>query len=1189
MRSLSLLRILITTIFVLMLASLLSAQSGRGTLTGVVTDPQGAVVPGVDVTATDKKTGVANKSISTDAGVYRIPYLPAGTYKVTAALPGFKTALADNVEVHVTEVVTVDFRLEVGEVSEQVIVSAEAPLLEKSTSEIGTVTTEKEVHTWPIIVGDGTRQIQNFIFTSMPGTQGNEFAGSINGGQSYSHEILIDGISVGRFDLNGGNTNEFTPTIDALSEFKLQTGALSSQYGNTQTALANFGLKAGTNDYHGGMFWFHKQKAFNANSWGANRLGLKKTGARENNAGATFGGPIIKNRTHFFFSYEGERLSDQTVGGTQSLPIAPFKKGDFSLLLDPKFTGDTKSGTVVGTDALGRPVIFGQIYDPFSARQLPNGTWIRDPFPGNIIPQNKFSQVALNVLKFDIPNPLLFQFRRNNPSIGVCCPFLDIDNWSLKIDHTLSDAHKFSVAFISNDRSRRRFGAGASSYPHLPGPIPGPFAAGDKTQATPGEMVRLAEDWTISPTALNHFAFGYNQFRNSNQSNAALSGVDFTQALGLKNVGQHSFPRITFSGFNVTLTGGYPGLGHNGGGNAPNGSGILEDDFTWIRGSHSFRFGAEHRRYFLNERTNFGTGSYAFHNENTGLSGFTTSTGFAYASFLLGAVRSTGLFIPLLTPGERSRTTALYVQDDWKFSPRLTLNLGLRWDIPTPITEVRHRMSGLNPTKPNPGADGFPGAFEMLGNCSGCSGRESFADIYWKEFSPRIGFAYSPGASSRIVVRGGYGINYTPPIQDGFNFPYTVGFDGSNPIIQRTGRFREDPSYLWDNPYPPFTKKLPNPDPALLNGDDIGYYIPQTNKLPYVQNWNFGVQTELGWRTVLEVNYVGNKGTRLNEPQYLYSLNQVDPKFLSLGDKLLDDIADHPEIKKPYPSFEGTVAQALRPFPQYQTVNTHRLNNGWSTYHALQVTATKRSSVGLSFLAAYTFSKALGTGDTAGPGNYYDYGQNFYNRRADYSVTTFNVPHDLKLTWIYDLPWGPGRRWLSSGFAGAILGGWTMSAIQRYSSGAPLNIGVCCPDGSALFNPGFRGDVLLPRNQQVLNDNPSSNVDPDNGTPYLNPKAFGNTPVTANNVPLRFGNAPRWLPNLRGFRQSSEDFSLIKRTALGFREGANFEIRMDAVNILNRVRLGDPNTDASDPGSFGRVFGKCCGPRNIQLGLRLTF
>lgn len=376
-------------------------------------------------------------------------------------------------------------------------------------------------------------------------------------------------------------------------------------------------------------------------------------------------------------------------------------------------------------------------------------------------------------LQHDIPNPLFDQLRDNNPRLGTCCPRPAIDNVSLKMDQVFSDAHKLAGTFVWNDRARQRFGGGG---PALSGAtFPGPAMAGHKLQATPGYMVRLSEDWTIGPTKLNHVALGYNRFNNRNQSFSVLSGIDWAQALGLKNVGPAGFPIINFRGLNPTLTGAFPRLGGNETSAGVNGSTIVGDDFTWLRGNHSFRFGGEHRRYYTNDRGLFDTGNYTFHNENTGLPGFVGSTGFAYASFLLGVVNCANLDIRRLNPGLRSNTTAFYFQDDWKVKPNLTLNLGLRWDIPSPLTEVAKRMSGLDPKAPNPGAGGRPGVLVFLGDCPGCSGRDSFADVYWKQIGPRVGFAWAPGDGQTVVLRGGYGINYTPPIRDGFSFPYFAG------------------------------------------------------------------------------------------------------------------------------------------------------------------------------------------------------------------------------------------------------------------------------------------------------------------------------------------------------------------------------------------------------------------------------
>jgi len=1149
------------------------SQSGRGAINGIVKDPSGAVVPGVEVTATDKGTGVEQTAITTEAGVYRFPYLPPGTYMVSAALTGFKTAVADNINLQLAQTLTVDLTLEVGEVSETVTVSSTGPLLETSTSEIGVNANTKEVHTWPILVGDGTRQLQDFIFRAMPGTQGGTFAGSINGGQSYSHEILIDGISIGRMDLNGGSNNEFTPTMDAVSEFKLQTGALSSQYGATQTALTNFGMKSGTNEFHGTVFWLHRNAVLNANGWSNNYFGNPKSPFLDNNYGFTVGGPVIKDRTHFYFSFEGDRFINQTVAGTENLPVAAFKNGDFSQLLNPAFTLDTRSGAVQGQDALGRDVVFGMIYDPATSRQLADGTWVRDPFPGNVIPVDRMSSVTKNFLRFDIPSPQIgTQLVRNHPRFSGCCPYMQIDNWSIKVDHVLTESHKLSGTYVSNDRGRDRDGNG-----FRPANIsfPGPAAAGFKRQNTPGYIFRFAEDWTINPQILNHLALGYNRFVNANQATSFLSGTDWKSELGLQNdqAGNYVFPYANFTGANGTLDP-YKYLGYAATSYSPNGSAIATDDFSWLIRSHSLRFGAEYRQYYMNDRATQGNGSYTFDAENTSQPGFRTSTGFSYASFFLGDAFSTGMGIQRFTQGLVSKYVALYVQDDWKMRPGFTLNMGIRWDIPTPLFERTGRQGSLDPLLPNPGADNYPGALAF---------KDRFADTYFGQFAPRVGFAWQ--LKNDVVVRGGYGINYSPPIADGWSWAYDAGFNGSNPIFSRSGRFREDAVYNWDNPYPAYTGTLPNSDPTQMNGDVIGHYLPETRKLPYVQNWNLGVQFAVGWDTRIEANYVGNRGSRLNEPQYFWALNQVPSQYLSLGDTLIEDIADHPEFDLPYPSFEGTVAQSLKPFPQYYGLSTHRLNGGWSNYHSLQVTATKRSDFGLSFLAAYTWSKAMGTSDTAGPGNYYDYGQDYYNRKSDYSVTAYNVPHDLKLTWIYDLPFGPRGKWMTSGVGAAVLGGWTVSAIHRYSSGGPIHLYVWSFAGDALFNPGWRPDVVSDNQTVSVGD-----LDPVNGTQYLNPAAFALQPATDNGIPTRFGNATRYLPSTRGFAYVNEDVSLIKRTDLPFREGMNLEIRFDFINFFNRVQNGGPDTSV-DSSTFGKFFSKggSAGPRNIQAGLRINF
>src|SRR5215813_10217285 len=389
----------------LLLALLVSvtvfAQGERGALNGIVTDQNGAVVANAEVLATNIGTNIETKTTTTDAGVYRLSSLPAGKYKIAVKAQGFQTAILNEVNLFVAQTLTVDIKLTAGQVSEQMTITGTAPLLETGTSEIGRYVTKKEFDTWPVPVSDGQRQIQQFIFSSLPGTVGGTFQGSINGGQNYSHEILIEGIPLGRFDLQGGSNNEFSPSAESISEFKMQTGTVSAQYGGGQTAIANFGIKSGTNDFHGTGFGYFQNDALRANSFGNKSFGRDAAGQEIRprppfklaNYGYAFHGPVRipkvyngRNRTFFFNSMEVTRVRDFVSTAFSSLPTKAFKQGDFSRLFDPNFTGNPCSGQPVRKedasksvcnpaqplvlDALGRQVIFGTIFDPRTIRSV---------------------------------------------------------------------------------------------------------------------------------------------------------------------------------------------------------------------------------------------------------------------------------------------------------------------------------------------------------------------------------------------------------------------------------------------------------------------------------------------------------------------------------------------------------------------------------------------------------------------------------------------------------------------------------------------------------------------------------------------------------------------------------------------------------------------------------------------------
>ena len=1167
-------------VLILVTLGVLLAQGERGAITGFITDPTGAAIPNVEVVVKDLKAGVEFKGTTTAAGLYRIPYLPPASYRVTATAAGFKTAVIEPVDVQVSAVVTANLSLQVGDVSQSMTVSAEATQLETSTSQVGYSVTPEEFRSWPIDSGDcGQRQIQSFIFNSLPGAIGCSFSGSINGGPNFSHEVLIDGISIGRADI-AGDTAEYTPSVDAIADFTLQTGALSAQYGGGLTAVANFNIKSGTNQFHGTGYDYILNTALDANSFDNNAFGISKNASpfRQNNFGGDFAGPVFvpklyngKNKTFFFFNYEGTRETSESVGSLKTLPTEAFQQGNFSSLLNPAFTGNPNSGTVIGNNAAGDPVAFGTIYDPRSTTAVGSG-FVRTPFPGNIIPASQISKVSAAILQqAPIPTPALGTFFRNEPGIDSQ-PIFTLDTYGGKLDHVINDKHR--AAFFWNSNERNRYNGAGNAYVPIPGSASGPYAA----QRIHGTMVRATEDWTIAAHWLNHFGFGFNRLLNSNSSISL--DQDWPSKLGLTGVAETTFPEAKFSG--TTVQGGsIVPLGRSNAGREPNGSYIVQNDTTWIHGTHNFRFGAEIRKYFYNQDPiGNTTGTFTFGPAATGDPSNLQSTGFSFASFLLGAPTAASQNISPVLPQSRWWNPAFYVTDDWKVSRRLTLNLGLRWDIVGGVYEIDHRSSGFDPTLPNPGAGNYPGALVFLSQLH----RNSFQNPNWKEFGPRAGFAYQ--INSWMVLRGGYGLSYSPPISNGFGLANIDGYNGVNNFPTST----LNPVFYWDSGYPAYTHTLPVIDPTLDNGSSITYVAGNSNRQPYAQNYTLGFQFLLPKSTTLMANYVGNKGTRL-DAQPFANMNQLNPKYLAMGDLLLNNCASSgpqcaPGVPFPYAGFSGTVAQALLPYPQYAGGSVVSEFPYWGTSHydSAQLLVTHRTSKGLSFLVSYAFQKTLTDTDHALA--YYGYSQDVYNRKLEKSVASFDRPQVLKLTWIYELPFGKGKRYLNqSSIVEEVLGGWTVTGIQTYQSGDPLLIESGLSGAGYWFNGDVRGDVLTGVPLRVPSTGPFDFAG-GTGIAYLNPAAFAEPPTTPNGVVLRPGTAPHYMGNLRGPRNPSENFGLLKNFSV--REGMYFQIRADFLNAFNRAGLGDPDTNLSDS-TFGRILNPGQGPRRIQIAGRITF
>jgi Carboxypeptidase regulatory-like domain len=1187
-------------LLIILLSALISpafAQGERGTFNGIVTDPTGAVVPNAEVIALNKETNVETRTMTTDAGVYRLPYLPTGTYKISVRASGFQTAVADGITLRVAQTLTVDIKLQAGQVSDTVTVSASTPLIESSTAEIGRYVTKQEFDTWPVAVGDGHRQIQTFIFSSLPGSVGDTFQGSINGGQYYAHEILIEGIPLGRFDLQGGSNNEFSPSADAVSEFKLQTGTMGAQYGGGQTSVANFAIRSGTNELHGTGFTYIQNEILRANSFSNKSFGRDSSGNEIRprapykllNYGFGLGGPVIlpkklfgplgyngRNKTFFFTNMEVTRVRDFVSTEFTTLPTADFKRGDFSKLLDPAFTGNPLSGRQVGVDALNRPVIFGQLYDPRTASQV-GDKWVLNPFPGNIIPQSAWSAVSRNILNLaPITDPITDRMQLNYPALATCCPVFDQRIYAAKVDHQFTEKHRVSAYY--NHTYRLRNNSPNWRWGEPPNTPTGVY----QLQYTPGRMVRIAYDWTISPNVINHAAIGYNRFGNLNQS--VFIDQDWPAKIGLQNVDQTHFPVLRFGGtpfqgggIGARDTAGIGRLGSESAGGSYNGSTIFMNDLTIVRGSHNFKTGFELRKYYRNLRNRSGSGDFNFSPVQTGLPGFAGSTGHSFASFLLGAVNEADRDIAVVNFGYRVTQPGFYFMDDWKITQKLTLNLGLRWEIIGGYNEVAGRESGIDLNKPNPGAGNLPGALVFADEM----GRKGFQDTYYYMISPRVGFAYA--VNKKLVVRGGYGINNTPFVTNGFSGPGTFGYNGNIAVNSTTMAllYPQAPVMYLHDPFPSFSETLPNRNPALANNQNIVYIAPDSNRVAYVQNYSLGFQYLLPAALVMEVSYIGNKGTRL-EAGGLDNLNQLPLSALTYGDNLIENLSANPGlVPLPYPGFSGTVAQALRPFPQYGNITQVFANFGTSNYNSLQVQVTRRLTSGLAIMGAYTWAKAI----TMGSDSAIDMAnsQDVYQRNLERSITRFSMPHIFKLTWILDLPIGKGRRWNPGGVLGHIIGGWTLTGIHNYRSGDPLSISASGPR-TVLFNGTVRPDWIS--GVPVIVNSDADVKTNGSGQSYLNGAAFARVPVTDDNVPLRLGTAPLRLPGIFGPGVYSEDFGLKK--SFSFTEASRLEFRLDMFNAFNRAGRGNPVTDISNS-QFGKITSPRFGPRNMQFEARIVF
>ena len=1178
-------RVFLAMSLLLALAVPAAAQLDRGSITGQVTDSSGAVVPNVKVAARNEATNGRFETISGGAGEFRISNLQVGNYEVTFEASGFKKSSQSGVRVGASEVMRVDMRLEVGSAAESIEVKAEITALTTDTPEMGATLTNRSLVDLPLTFA-GSRLPDAFAFKTLPGVMGFIGASSVNGSSWMSKDTLVDGATVSTY--RSGDPRDNAISVEAMEEFKIQSASMSAEYGRTQSGVFNYIMKSGTNQIHGSGYAALRNEALNANTFVNNFRGQPRSLDRRQNLAGSFGGPVYipkvydgKNRTFFYGSFEYYNENLKGFGApTVTVPQPEFYDGNLSRLL----------GAATGmTDALGRPVLRGAVYDPTTFRQLDGGRYIGDVFPGNIIPVSRISRVSQNLnaiaKKYYLPTVKdasgISPLTNNAVFLINNSPHYSSYQYSIKADHNFSAKNRFSGSF-SNRYAPKLLSSGGTVPSQLWNADfddGGPLSQGSR-QEFGAWMARVADDYTISPRVLNHFTAFYN--RSTNPFKTAQAATDGAALLGIKGLKTEGVPGIDWGGGPlVTLSAAGNSVSYF---QAYESIGML-DTVSFSVGRHFMKAGFDERRYHFNNHGSaypiFRFNARATAIPNEAFSG--NLTGYSFASYLLGINDSVQYFDENTVGGRRSYY-ALFLQDDFKVNSRLTLNIGIRWDIEPRITEANDRLSGFDPTVIDP-ANGRLGATVFTGNCSQCTGSRSFGSTSWNEVAPRFGLAYR--LNERWVARGGYGFFY-----EGESF--NGGFGGG---AQTNGFWNFNPdaitpwkgTYNWDDPWPTNRRTPPSYDIsyATYGGGSIYKY----GLSPYTQQWNFSLQNQLTKTLMAEAAYVGSKGTRLRVGE-LDRINQVPAWALSkYGRQLNDAIRSEADAAKygipyPYAGFAGTVASALRQFPQ--VVGNSTLGGlgsplGFSNYNSLQLSLNKRFSDGLTANVNYVWSKTLTNVYSSNVGENGNRPLDYYNLRLEKSVVEYDYPHAFKTFVQYELPFGHGKKYGSNmnKFVNALAGGWGINAILNYFSGQPLVFATSTSPYSGGWNGATNrpnvaaGTLMAPFDKSqfnLANTNAASNT-------YLNKSLFTDP------APLTLGTGARTYTSARGYPTLNEDFGLQKVHQFG--ERVRWQLRADFLNAFNRQTPGGiiTNTAASN---FGQVT-SISGNRQIQLLTRLDF
>jgi hypothetical protein len=1158
--------ILASLFVLLLLGQLVSAQETRATISGEIRDPSGALVQSSEVSVQNVATNVVIKARTNTEGKYVVPFLISGMYKVTATAKGFKSSVRDNIELRIADHVQLDFVLEIGSSSESVEVSADPPLLQTATANIGTVIDSKRISELPLPHGSaytlmylapGVNNVypNGFYYQTPTEMNATSTRTAIQGAPLGSTDFTVDGVpntQTSNADYGMGVAN--SPPADTVQEFKVET-AFDASVGRTSGTIINVVLKSGTNALHGTAYGFFRQPDWNANTWFGNLAGQERGDFHYRRWGASLNGPIVipkiyngKNRSFFSFGYEG--LHNELVTSiTDSVPDPKFFTGDFSSLLKlgPQY----------------------QIYDPATIKPAANGRYSIEPFPGNIIPSNRISPIALNYLKYyALPNtPGSADGRSNYTSQNRPEP-LDYYNYIGRYDEYISDKDRlFFRLSISkkNDGPYRNYWDSPAIANNYVG----------KTRQFTLDYVR-----TLSPSLILDVRYGYIRYPGGHKPRRL--GFDIKQ-LGYSDavVSQLTstadlFPRIDISGLES--------LGYEGYDTLNNDVHSLFGGITKQFSAHTFKFGIDTRAYRDNvDFFGHATGRYQFSTNYTrgpfdNSPGSPGGVGQGLASFLLG-IPTGGFIARNANEAIQSTYWSLYFHDNWRASRKLTLDLGLRWEYEGPTQERYDRsvrgfdFNAAQAIEPaaraayaaNPDPALPVDQFHVKGGLlfAGVNGvPRQFFDRVFTNFLPRVGFAYQ--ATKRNVIRGGFG-TYTISIgQPAQNRSIQSGFSINTNVIPTLDNGLTFQSTL-ANPFPTGLLTAPGSSQGLATflGNSISFYNP-AGITPYTMRWNFNDQILLPGGVLVEAGYVGSKAIKLQTSR---QLDGIPLQYLSKSptrdqatiDYLTANVANPFQGLLPGTSYNGSTIpryQLLLAYPQFPSVSMLDFQ-GFTWYNAFQLRSERRFSNGLTAQFNYTFSKQIDATEYLNPAD----------PRPSKVISAYDRPQQIGLSTIYELPVGRGKRVGGSmnAVANGVLGGWQLGAIWLVNSGEPY---------------GF-GNVPLPDLHSI-----ALSSDQRSAEQWFNTSA-GFVKDSSKQLAYNVRTASLRFSGLRAGAYNSWDVSMLKNTKI--KERHEIQFRGEFLNLFNhQTAFAPPDTDPTSS-TFGRVFNSYSIPRTIQLGIKYLF